>query len=420
MSKFIINGGKKLAGTVRIDGAKNSVVALIAASMLFKGNVILENVPRIADVNILLDIIKQLGAKVEWLADEENVVAIEVPDHIATVARYEQVRSMRASNLLLGSLLGRRGHAEVALPGGCDLGSRPMDLHIKGLSKLGATIELKEGYIWAKAEQPLAGNSIYLDFPSVGATENIMMAAALTKGQTVIENVAKEPEIVDLANFLNGGGAKVRGAGTDIIRIEGVDELHGKRHTVIPDRIEAGTYIVMGAMTGGQIKVENVIAAHLKPVIAKLREAGVIIRPTGNTIHVKGPDRIKSVDIKTLAYPGFPTDMQPPTMSMLAIASGDSVIVENVFESRMKAAPELVRMGADIKVEGQTAIIRGVERIQGTSVHARDLRAGAALLAAALAAEGQSEITGVEIIDRGYFEIEKKLQAIGADIMRVD
>lgn len=420
MSSFIIKGGNKLSGTVRVNGAKNSVVALIAAAMMFKGEVILENVPKIRDVLILLDIISQLGAKVEWLKDEEDSVLIEVPDTIETAARYEQVRSMRASNLLLGSLLGRRGHAEVSLPGGCDLGSRPMDLHIKGLSKLGAEIEIKEGYIWAVARKRMEGNLIYLDFPSVGATENIMMAACLAEGHTVIENVAKEPEIVDLANFLNGGGAKVRGAGTDIIRIEGVDELKSTRHAVIPDRIEAGSYMAMAAMTGGQLKIENVISAHLKPVIAKMREAGVTVRPNGNAIYIKGPERIKAVDIKTLAYPGFPTDMQPPAMSMLTVAEGTSVIVENLFESRMKAAPELLRMGADIKVEGQTAIVRGVETLSGASVRARDLRAGAALIGAALVADGESQITGIDVIDRGYFEIEKKLQAIGADISRVD
>ena len=419
MTRLIVEGGNSLNGTVRIAGAKNSVVVLIAAAMMFKDKVILENVPRISDVLILLDIVKQLGARVEWLEDEEDSLLIEAPDSISSTARYEQVRSMRASNLLLGSLLARRHHAEVSLPGGCDLGSRPMDLHIKGLSELGANIEIKEGYIRATADK-LVGNLIYLDFPSVGATENIMMAAAVAQGQTVIENVAKEPEIVDLANFLNGGGARIRGAGTDLIRIEGVPELRGTRHSVIPDRIEAGTFMAMAAMTGGQLKLENVIAAHLKPVIAKMREAGVIIRPSGNNIYVKSPERVRAVDIKTLTYPGFPTDMQPLMMAMLCLAEGTSVIVENLFESRMKAAPELLRMGADIRIEGQTAIVCGVDRLTGASVRARDLRAGAALITAALAAHGESEISGVDVIDRGYLGIEEKVRGIGGQIRRVD
>ncbi len=417
MSKLLIQGGKPLSGTVRISGAKNSAVAIVAACILFRGETILENVPKISDVQILLRIMEKLGAKIQWLNEES--VSIEVPDQIEYSARYEEVRSLRASNLLLGSLLGRRGKAEVALPGGCDLGPRPMDLHIKGFSKLGATVETKEDYIEAKADH-LTGSFIYLDFPSVGATENIMMAAATAEGLTTIENVAKEPEIVDLANLLNSAGAKVRGAGTDIIKIEGVPELHTPHHTIIPDRIEAGTFLAAAAMTESSIKLENVISAHLNPVIAKMRESGVIVRPNGSDIYVKGPDELKAVDVKTLAHPGFPTDMQPQIMSMLSIANGTSVITENLFEARMKAAPELCKMGADITVNGNIATVRGVKKLQGASVLAKDLRAGAALVIAALAADGETEINGLTIIDRGYYQMESKLSQLGAEIRRVD
>lgn len=417
MSKLIIKGGRPLEGEVKIHGAKNSAVAIIAASLLFQGETILENVPRISDVLILTGIIGNLGVEVHWL--EEDTLSIRVPDEIGHVARYEQVRSLRASNLLLGSLLGRCGQAEVSLPGGCDLGSRPMDLHIKGLSELGATIENEEGYIKASA-QKLKGNLIYLDFPSVGATENIMMAASVAEGQTIIENVAKEPEIVDLASFLNNAGARIRGAGTDIIKIEGVPALQGPRHSIIPDRIEAGTFMSIAALNRGKICMNNVIPTHLKPVIAKMKEAGVQINVSNGCMYVQGPSRLNAVDIKTLAYPGFPTDMQPPMMSMLTLAKGTSIVVENLFENRMKAAGELARMGANIKVEGQTAVIRGVEKLYGANVHAHDLRAGAAIVAAALAAEGTSEINGLSVIDRGYWHIEDKLSALGADVKRVD
>lgn len=419
MSKLLIKGGKPLAGTVKINGAKNSAVAIVAASVLFNGRTVLENVPQISDILILLSIMEKMGAKVQWL--EDDVVAIEVGDDFSTSARYEEVRSLRASNLLLGSLLGRKGTALVSLPGGCDLGQRPMDLHIKGFVKLGAEVETneEEAYISAEATE-LTGSFIYLDFPSVGATENIMMAASTAQGLTVIENVAKEPEIVDLANFLNNGGAKVRGAGTDIIKIEGVPELKSPQYSIIPDRIEAGTYMAIAAMNQGTLKLENVIAAHLNPVIAKMREAGVTVRPHGSDIYVKGPKEIKAVDIKTLAHPGFPTDMQPQMMSLLSVANGTSVITENLFENRMKAAPELVKMGANIEVSGVTATIRGVEKLHGAQVMAKDLRAGAALVAAALAAEGETEIDGVSYIDRGYWHIAEKLQDIGGDVERVE
>ncbi len=419
MSKLVIKGGKPLSGTVKISGAKNSAVAIVAASVLFRGRTVLENIPQISDILILLGIMEKMGAKVEWL--EEDIVAIEVPDDISPAARYEEVRSLRASNLLLGSLLGRVGRAQVSLPGGCDLGERPMDLHIKGFVKLGAEVETNEDEAYIAAEtKGLTGSFIYLDFPSVGATENIMMAAAMAEGLTVIENVAKEPEIVDLANFLNNAGARIRGAGTDIIKIEGVPELIGPHYSIIPDRIEAGTFMAIAAMNQGNLKLENVISAHLNPVIAKMREAGITVRPNGSDIFVKAPEEIKAVDIKTLAHPGFPTDMQPQMMSVLSIAKGTSVITENLFEHRMKAAPELVKMGADIKVEGVTATIKGVTRLHGASVMAKDLRAGAALVAAALSAEGETEINGLSYIDRGYWHMEEKLKLIGADIERVE
>ncbi|MEG1495929.1 MAG: UDP-N-acetylglucosamine 1-carboxyvinyltransferase [Clostridiales bacterium] len=417
MSKLIIKGGKPLSGTVKINGAKNSAVAIVAASLLFNGRTVLENIPKISDILILLGILEKMGAKVQWLQDD--VVAIEVPDNLDYAARYEEVQSLRASNLLLGSLLGRIGKAEVSLPGGCDLGARPMDLHIKGFVKLGAEVETKSDHIVATSSG-LKGAFIYLDFPSVGATENIMMAASVAEGQTVIENVAKEPEIVDLANFLNNGGAKIRGAGTDIIKIEGVPELTSPTYSIIPDRIEAGTFMAIAAMNKGNIKIENVISAHLNPVIAKMREAGVIVRPNGNDLYVKAPEVLKSVNIKTLAHPGFPTDMQPQMMSVLSIADGTSMVVENLFETRMKAAPELVKMGADIVVEGCEATIKGVEKLHGASVLAKDLRAGAALVAAALAAEGETEVNGLSYIDRGYWHMAEKLKGLGADVERVD
>ncbi|HMM06587.1 MAG TPA: UDP-N-acetylglucosamine 1-carboxyvinyltransferase [Clostridiales bacterium] len=417
MSKLIIRGGKELAGSVKISGAKNSAVAVIAATILCHGTTILENVPQISDVKILLNIMKNLGISVDWL--EDDTVAITVPEDIKYAALYEEVSSLRASNLLLGSLLGRRGNAAVALPGGCDLGERPMDLHIKGFTKLGAVVNTPGNYIEAKISgDGLTGNFIYLDFPSVGATENIMMTASVAAGQTIIENVAKEPEIVDLANFLNNAGAKIRGAGTDIIKIEGVKELYGCRHSIIPDRIEAGTFMAIAAVTGSQLKLENVIAAHMTPVIAKMRETGTIIRPAGNHIFVKGPEKLLSISVVTLAHPGFPTDMQPQMMAMASLAEGTSTIEENIFEKRMKAASELTKMGADITVNGKNAVVRGVDQLHGATVMTHDLRAGAALVAAALAADDETVVEGMGIIDRGYWHMEEKLKAIGADVRR--
>ena len=420
MSKLIIRGGNPLSGTVKISGAKNSAVCVIAAALLCKGTTVLENVPRISDVLILLSIMEKLGVQVKW--ESEDSVAITTPDHIKYSALFPEVSSLRASNLLLGSLLGRKGNAEVALPGGCDLGARPMDLHIKGFTQLGAEVETV-GNSYIRAEAPargLTGDEIYLDFPSVGATENIMMAASVAKGRTVLANVAKEPEIVDLANFLRSAGAKISGAGTDVIRIDGVKELKGCIHSIIPDRIEAGTYMAVAAVTGCQLKLENVISAHLKPVVAKMNEAGVAVHSTGSNMYVTGPRRLRSVDVRTLAHPGFPTDMQPQFMAIASLANGISTITENIFEKRMKAAAELKKMGADITINGNVASVKGVVKLHGANVEAHDLRAGAALVAAALAAEGETVVDKLEIIDRGYYRMTEKLQNIGCDIKRVD
>lgn len=415
MDKYLINGGRRLEGTVSVSGAKNAALALIAASILAPGETILENVPRIADVKILLDIVEKLGVKVTWL--EENIVSLTVPEKISYVAPHNLVKRLRASNLLLGALSAARGQAQISMPGGCNIGIRPMDLHLKGLHALGAEVEIEHGFI--KAQGQLQGNRVYLDFPSVGATENIMMAATRAQGTTIIENVAKEPEIVDLANFLNAMGAKVRGAGTDLIRVEGVTELRSTRYSVITDRIEAGTLMVAAAITRGNVTIGNVISRHLQPVIAKLREVGVEIIENEEDVQVIAEDALKPTDIKTLPYPGFPTDMQSQMMALLATCQGTSVIVENLFENRLQMADELNRMGANIKVEGQTAVVQGVDKLYGAQVRACDLRSGAGMVLAGLAAVGETEVSKIELIDRGYEKLEEKLQALGAQIKRV-
>ena len=416
MQKLYIKGGKTLEGNVRISGAKNAALAIVCASLLAGETVYLENMPDITDVNVLLDIIANLGVRV--VRKEADVVEITTPDRISTKTPYREVKKLRASNLLLGPLLARFCNAEIALPGGCNIGSRPMDLHIKGFEALGANLSLEHGFIKGRCSR-LSGSKIYLDFPSVGATENIMMAAALAKGQTVLENVAKEPEIVDLANFLNSIGAKIRGAGTDVIKIDGVDQLGGGRYSVIPDRIEAGTFMVAAAATHGDLTIENIISTHVEPLIAKLREANVEVIENDETIRVIARDELRPIDIKTLPYPGFPTDMQSQVMAMLTVVKGTSVIVENVFENRLQVADEFKRMGAKIKVEGRTAVIQGVKRLQGAQVKASDLRAGAALIVAGLIADGDTEICNTCYIDRGYEKIEQKLISLGASISRI-
>ncbi|AVX29885.1 UDP-N-acetylglucosamine 1-carboxyvinyltransferase [Carboxydocella thermautotrophica] len=411
-----IRGGVRLEGKVRVSGAKNAALTAISAAMLATSPVYLENMPQISDVLVMLDIIRLLGAEVSW--DEPTVVRIVPPEHPGYDTPYELVKKLRASNLLLGSLLPRTGRAHIALPGGCNIGSRPMDLHIKGLGALGAEVELSQGYIKARVRNGLQGAKIYLDFPSVGATENLMMAAATAKGQTIIENAAKEPEIVDLANFLNAMGAKIRGAGTDVIKIEGVKALQGTRYAIIPDRIEAGTYMVAAAATDGDVTIENVIPTHVEPVTAKLKEMGVRVIEEDDVIRVISTGTRRPVDIKTMPYPGFPTDMQSQMMALLAVTPGVSMVTENVFENRMQLADELKRMGARIKIQGRTAVVEGIERLEGAQVRATDLRAGAALIIAGLVAEGITEIDNVHYIDRGYENLEEKFNGLGAGIWR--
>lgn len=415
MAKIIVEKSQPLKGTVRVSGAKNSVLPILAASLLATEKCILEDVPPLRDVDVICEVLTSLGADVKRVNREQIEIKANHIDNFE--APYELVRKMRASFLVMGPLLARMGKARISMPGGCAIGTRPIDLHLKGFKALGAEITLGHGFVEAKADK-LIGSKIYLDFPSVGATENIMMAAVLAEGQTIIENAAEEPEITDLANFLNEMGAQIKGAGTDTIKIMGVEKLEGATHTVIPDRVEAGTYMVAAAMTGGNVLVDNVEAEHLKPVIAKLREVDVEIFEEGNGLRVIASGRPKPADIKTLPYPGFPTDMQAQFMALLSIAKGTSVVIETVFENRFMHVSELKRMGVDIKIEGRSAIIEGQEKLTGAPVKATDLRAGAALILAGLVSEGRTEVTNIEHIERGYVDIEKKLRGLGANIYR--
>lgn len=417
MAKIIVEKSQPLKGTVRISGAKNSVLPILAGSLLATEECVLESVPPLRDVDVICEVLTSLGADVKRINRETIEIKATNIDNFE--APYELVRKMRASFLVMGPLLARMGKARISMPGGCAIGTRPIDLHLKGFKALGAEITLGHGFVEAKADK-LVGNKIYLDFPSVGATENIMMAAVLAEGQTIIENAAEEPEITDLANFLNEMGAQIIGAGTDTIKIMGVKSLSGTTHTVIPDRIEAGTYMVAAAITKGNVFIDNVEAEHLKPVIAKLREMDVEIIEEGNGLRVIGPQKLKPVDIKTLPYPGFPTDMQAQFMALLSIAEGTSVIIETVFENRFMHVSELKRMGADIKIEGRSAIIEGQGQLTGAPVKATDLRAGAALILAGLVSDGRTEISNIEHIERGYVDIEKKLQGLGAIIYRIE
>lgn len=416
MSRLIIKEGKPLKGRVRASGAKNSVLPIIAASLLADGKSTIYEIPYLNDVKIMCELVKYLGASVE-ISEDSTRLEISCRTLSDSTAPYELVNKMRASFLVAGPLLARTGAARISLPGGCAIGSRPIDLHLKGFTALGASITQGHGYIEAKKSGRLKGGKIYLDFPSVGATENIMMAASLAEGATTIENAAIEPEIVDLATFLTTMGAEIKGAGTDTIKISGVKELKPACHTIIPDRIEAGTFMVAAAITGGDVVVENVVTDHLKPISAKLREAGVEVSEELSSVHVKGGN-VKAVDIKTHPYPGFPTDMQSQMTSLLSVASGTSMVIETVFENRFMHVSELKRMGACIKVEGRSAIIEGCGKLTGAEVKATDLRAGAALILAGLTAEGTTEITNVEHIDRGYIKIDEKLRSLGADIVR--
>lgn len=414
--KLIISGGKRLRGTVRIDGAKNSALSIMAATLLTKDVCILSNVPRLTDVDIMAKVISKLGVKVEWRGD--NTLYIDSDDFNNYEAPYELVKMMRGSILVMGPLLARLKKAKISLPGGCAIGARPVDYHLKGFEALGAKVEVEKGYIEAKVIK-LKGDDIYLDFPSLGATENIMMAACLAEGVTKIENAAKDPEVVELGRFLNKMGAKVKGFGTDLIEIEGVKKLHGVDYAIIPDRIEAGTYMIAAAITGGDVLIEKADPLLLKPLIVKLKKAGVQITLKKNLIKVSGPKRIKAVDIKTLPFPGFPTDMQPQFMALSCIAKGTSVITETVFENRFVHTGDLIRMGADIKVEGHSTIIKGVKKLSAAPVMASDLRGGAALILAGLVAEGTTELSRIYHLDRGYVKLEEKLNSLGADIKRV-
>ena len=417
MERLIVKGGNRLVGTVKTSGAKNAVLPIIAASILGTSPSRLDEIPALEDVRTICAVLECLGIKVD--ASEPHTLKIDSREITSCEAPYELVRSMRASFLVMGPLLARKGYARISQPGGCAIGTRPIDLHLKGFEALGVKIEQGHGYIEASAPDGMTGANIYLDFPSVGATENIMMAAAMANGTTVLENPAEEPEIVDLANYLNQMGARVRGAGTNVITIEGVSELHGVQHSVIPDRIEAGTYMIAAAMTGGDVIIENVLPEHQKPLIAKLREAGALVEEDIDRIHVVGSGRLKAVDIKTLPYPGFPTDMQAQMMAMLAVAEGRSKITETVFENRFMHVVELNRMGANITTEGRSAVITGPAHLTGCTVRATDLRAGAAMILAGLVAEGATEICDIYHIDRGYEEIAAKLTRLGADIKRV-
>lgn len=411
---LVIEGGQPLYGSVRISGAKNAGLVLIAASIMAEGETILDNVPRICDVDVMIQILNEMGVEAYW--NDDSSLSIKPPfDSVKVQTPYELAKRLRASNLFLGALLGRQGEAVISLPGGCDIGSRPMDLHLKGAQALGAEIDIEHGYIYARNRQA-SGARVYLDFPSVGATENIIMMAARTPGLSIIENAAKEPEIVDLANFLNSMGAKIRGAGTDLIKIEGVPVLKACRYAIIPDRIEAGTYMIAAAISGGEVLVENVIPTHLHPIVAKLQETGATVQETEQGLLVKAGQRVLPADIKTLPYPGFPTDMQSQMMALLALAEGTSVIVENVFENRFQIVDELKRMGAKIKLEGHSAIVEGAPALYGARVKATDLRAGAALILSALAARGETVIEDAIHIFRGYEDIEAKLKSLGAKV----
>lgn len=419
MEKLIVKGGNRLVGAVKTSGAKNAVLPIIAASILGTTPSHLDEVPMLEDVHTISEVLKCLGLAVKC-SQEKNVLDIDSTEITSYEAPYELVRTMRASFLVMGPLLARIGKARISMPGGCAIGARPIDIHLKGFEALGVKIEQGHGYIEASAPEGLKGTSIYFDFPSVGATENIMMAASLAEGTTILENAAEEPEIVDLANYLNKMGAKIRGAGTDTIRIEGVDKLHGADYTIIPDRIEAGTYMIAAAMTGGDVVVENVLPEHQKPLIAKLREAGAVVEEDIDKVRVIGKNPLKAVSIKTLPYPGFPTDMQAQMMAMMVIAEGRSKVTETVFENRFMHVVELNRMGAQISTEGRSAVIDGPCKLTGCDVRATDLRAGAAMILAGLVAEGTTRIGDLHHIDRGYENIVAKLKKLGADIERVD
>lgn len=420
MEQIIVHGGNtKLEGTVKIEGAKNAVLPILAATLLAEeGVTTLKNVPILSDVFTMNQVIKHLNVAIDF-DEDANEVTIDATQPLGIEANYEYVSKMRASIVVMGPLLARKGHAKVAMPGGCAIGKRPIDLHLKGFQALGAKIIQKNGYIEAIADE-LIGNTIYLDFPSVGATQNIMMAAVRAKGTTIIENVAREPEIVDLANILNKMGANVIGAGTETMRIEGVDKLHAVEHSIVQDRIEAGTFMVAAAMTEGNVLIEEAISEHNRPLISKLTEMGAIIEEEENGIRVIGPKHLKPTDVKTMPHPGFPTDMQAQMTAIQMFAEGTSIVTETVFENRYQHLEEMRRMNADLKIDGNIAVINGGNELQGAAVEATDLRAAAALILVGLRANGITRVSNLKYLDRGYYEFHKKLQKLGANVERVN
>ncbi len=416
MEQYIIKGGNPLVGEVEIGGAKNAALAILAAAIMTDEAVHIENLPDVRDINVLLEAIREIGATVERISPTEVRIVGATIGNITV--EYEYIKKIRASYYLLGALLGKYKNAEVPLPGGCNIGSRPIDQHLKGFRALGASVDIIHGAVVAKAEE-LRGKHIFLDMVSVGATINIMMAAAMANGYTTIENAAKEPHVVDVANFLNSMGANIKGAGTDVIRIRGVEKLHGTSYSIIPDQIEAGTFMCAAAATMGDVMVKNVIPKHLEATTAKLEEIGCQVEEFDDAVRVVANKRLKRTNVKTMPYPGYPTDMQPQFAVALTLAEGTSIITESIFENRFKYVAELVRMGADIKVEGNTAIVNGVKKLTGAQVSAPDLRAGAALVIAGLAAEGITIVDDIVYIQRGYERFEEKLRALGAEIEKV-
>ena len=419
MEKMIVRGGNRLVGTVKVDGAKNAVLPIVAATILAsKGKTTLKNVPILSDVYTINNVLRNINIDVDF-NEEERTIELDATGDVSWEAPFEYVSKMRASIVVMGPLLGRLGKAKVALPGGCAIGTRPIDLHLKGFEAMGATIKIENGFVEAYADK-LKGARIYMDFPSVGATQNLMMGAVFAEGTTTLENAAREPEIVDLANFLNHMGARVYGAGTETIRIEGVEELHAVEHSIIPDRIEAGTFMVAAAVSNGDVFVEDAIAEHNKPLISKLKEMGVTIQEKENGIQVIGPKQLKSTDVKTMPHPGFPTDMQAQMTIAQLVSQGTSTMTETVFENRFMHLEELRRMNANFKIEGQTVLLYGNSAFQGAEVAATDLRAAAALIIAGLVSEGYTRVTNLKHLDRGYYGFDAKLRGLGAEIERVN
>ncbi len=416
MEKYVILGGARLEGEVEVSGAKNSAVALIVASLMVNDVCVIENVPSVSDIYVLINIINQLGGRAEFI--DKGVLKIDSKNLDCYEAPYEMVSKIRASSYLMGALLGRFGKARVAMPGGCDFGVRPIDLHLKGFVALGAEYSVEAGGIVDIRSEGLTGASIYMDKVSVGATINVMLAAVMADGQTIIENAAKEPHIVDVANFLNSMGANIKGAGTDVIKIKGVESLHGGTYMVIPDQIEAGTFMIAAAATGGDVLIKNIIPKHLDSISAKLLEMGVEIEEYDDSLRVKAGTKLKKANVTTMPHPGFPTDIQPQMLTLLTRAEGTSIVTENVWDNRFRYVEELRRMGANVSVDGRIAVVEGGGRLTGSPVSSTDLRAGAALVIAGLMADGVTEVYNLKYIDRGYEHFEKKLRGLGAQITR--